>query len=659
LGRHDALAIALLVVVPLALYMPILDGPFLWDDRSLIVDELLTSGGTVSIADVFRRPFWRETAGHASYRGFYRPVTATSYVVDARLHGANPAGFHLTNVLLHACTVVAAYLLFRSLRATPVASGLAAGLFALAPRLAECVAWISGRTDILAALLGTVSLLIYPLPSRGPSARAGPRAILGALLLLASVLAKEVGFAFFAIAILDELQHAIFVSKSSQRATAVRVGGVVVGMLGYFALRTSALAEAPPGQYDYVGSRAATILEALGTYAWMVVDFVEPRTQIGFLRIRTPALVVVGVVVALGLLATAIVYSRRAWLRRRTGVVPLGPDGLLLMLAAAALFPVLHIAPLAVTVVAADRFLYTVLLALFGAAAVWSSALQRKTLVRVVAAGGLAALVASGAALTRRVSDFRSEVAFWADAARTSHPANPLPLGELANVYFRAQSNETALGLYVAFLERYPREAHTSAPYLDGVGNVANVLSRQGRYTDALQVRTWIATKRFANAADTFQTGLVHLHRGDLDNAERAFDRALAQFADYPDAIRMKELMPSLRSQQSRVLKGIATPFEAAGYLARIGARAEACRLFAELVTRDDIALEQRNDAAAYLAEFADYKAAEAALRHRQWIVPTVVARMHDRLQFETSSASLAPWVASQARPLVLERLTR
>jgi hypothetical protein len=84
-----------------------------------------------------------------------RPISALSLMIDARLWGGEPAGYRLTNLLLHA---LASWLVLRvawQASRGQIGAALAAGLiFAVHPAHAEPVLWITGRTDMLATCLG-------------------------------------------------------------------------------------------------------------------------------------------------------------------------------------------------------------------------------------------------------------------------------------------------------------------------------------------------------------------------------------------------------------------------------------------------------------------------------------------------------------------------
>ncbi len=101
------------------------------------------------------------------YGGFFRPLFILSYIVDSRLWGAHPFGYHLTNVILHGAN---SFLVFRLGRAlfSDVETGIgnkvslaAAVLFLFHPSHTEAVSWISGRADLIATLFVFLSLWAY------------------------------------------------------------------------------------------------------------------------------------------------------------------------------------------------------------------------------------------------------------------------------------------------------------------------------------------------------------------------------------------------------------------------------------------------------------------------------------------------------------------
>ncbi len=130
-------------------YSNALEGPFLWDDRRLILENPSIQAPS-SLGSVFTEPFWTQGVSRTA-RCYYRPLTTLPYIVDFHLWGANSAGFHATNLLAHLVNVLLFFLVLRKWGAGTAAAGLSAPLWGVMPRISESVAWISGRTDVLAA----------------------------------------------------------------------------------------------------------------------------------------------------------------------------------------------------------------------------------------------------------------------------------------------------------------------------------------------------------------------------------------------------------------------------------------------------------------------------------------------------------------------------
>src|SRR3989442_4886564 len=103
--------------------------------------------------------------------GHYIPVTWLSFGLDYVLWGMQPAGYHFTNLLLHAANAVLFYRVARRLLAaarpdtsrTALRAGaaVAALFFAVHPLRAESVAWATERRDVLSGLLFLTCVLLY------------------------------------------------------------------------------------------------------------------------------------------------------------------------------------------------------------------------------------------------------------------------------------------------------------------------------------------------------------------------------------------------------------------------------------------------------------------------------------------------------------------
>ncbi|MBD0373118.1 MAG: glycosyltransferase family 39 protein [Pyrinomonadaceae bacterium] len=155
------------------------------------------------------------------YGGFFRPLFILSYIIDSRVWGERPFGYHLTNTLLHALNSCLVYSLTRRLLrpqkltedAMRVISLVAGLLFLVHPSHTEAVSWISGRADLLATVFCLTSLLAFI--SYVEKRRALYLLLAGlsfALALLSKESAVSLPFILFAFA--------LYFAKVERRATA-------------------------------------------------------------------------------------------------------------------------------------------------------------------------------------------------------------------------------------------------------------------------------------------------------------------------------------------------------------------------------------------------------------------------------------------------------
>jgi hypothetical protein len=86
------------------------------------------------------------------------PLTALSYQVDYALYGPEPAGYHVTNLLLHTASAVLLFFAFARMTGAVWRSGFVAAVFAIHPSHVESVAWVSERKDVLYGLFFMLTL---------------------------------------------------------------------------------------------------------------------------------------------------------------------------------------------------------------------------------------------------------------------------------------------------------------------------------------------------------------------------------------------------------------------------------------------------------------------------------------------------------------------
>jgi len=154
---------------------------FVWDDLPVIVDNPLVKGGRGVVALLAAE----DTIPGLGSTGYYRPLTYLSFYLDHLLWGGRAAGFHATNLALHAGVAVAVYRLLIAVSGGGAVPLLATLLFALNPVTVEAACFIAGgRNTLLCALFALLALLTHRRGSTG----------LAALCVLAAAASKEAGF---------------------------------------------------------------------------------------------------------------------------------------------------------------------------------------------------------------------------------------------------------------------------------------------------------------------------------------------------------------------------------------------------------------------------------------------------------------------------------
>ena len=138
------------------LLLPLLGYGFLSDDFPLIVANPRLQSWSLFFQNLLTPFFSFPTNPQLHY---WRPTTLLSYALELRLWGGSPWGFHLTNILLHTANTLLLYLLLKRFRPEGPLPWTASLLFLLHPAHGENIAWISGRTDLLAFLFLALSLL--------------------------------------------------------------------------------------------------------------------------------------------------------------------------------------------------------------------------------------------------------------------------------------------------------------------------------------------------------------------------------------------------------------------------------------------------------------------------------------------------------------------
>jgi protein O-mannosyl-transferase len=510
------LVAVLLVAGTLAAYFPAWRGGILWDDeKHLTRVELQGVDGLVRI--------WTELGATQQYY----PVVHSAFWLQHRLWGDNTLGYHLVNILLHACS---AWLLFLILRRLGVPGALlAAGIFALHPIQAESVAWMTELKNTLSGVFFLLAALAY---LRFDRERTGRAYLAAAACFLLALLSKSVTATLPGVLlVLAWWQRGHLDWRRDIRPLVPFIGaGAAAGLLTAWVERT------------YIGAEGSafslTIIERtllagracwfyLASFAWPAsLSFIYPRWSISPSEWWQ-------YVFPLGI-AMALVT---AWVVRRRTRAPLAA----LLVFGGILFPVLgffNVYPFRFSYVA-DHFQYLACIPVITMVAAGSTTLQRRWWSATPAVGVVLAavwLAVYGGLTFRHSYDYTDAVTSYR-ATLATNPTCWLAHANLGAMLRRSAPAEALAHLTDAVrLEPTLVEAHY---------NLAATFQDLGRVDDAAaQFRETIAlapghARAFAGLGNALRTA------GQLDDAERA----------YRDAIRLSPDLAIARSGLGRVLQ--------------------------------------------------------------------------------------------------------
>lgn len=133
-----------LVALTFAVYAPVLNGGFVWDDALLIRQNPLVTGEGRWISIWFQTDF---------------PISTIAMAWLHSLWGEHAAGYHVVNVSLHALNALLVWRVLTALGAR--AAGVAAALFAVHPLAVASAAWISELKNTLALAFALLSALLF------------------------------------------------------------------------------------------------------------------------------------------------------------------------------------------------------------------------------------------------------------------------------------------------------------------------------------------------------------------------------------------------------------------------------------------------------------------------------------------------------------------
>lgn len=346
-------------------------------------------------------------------KGTYLPVRALSYAADHALFGTNPAGYHLTNVLLHTLNAMLALLVLRVLGLSALAAVAGASVFAVHAVHTEAVSWIAGRRDVLFAFFFLLAFIGY-VRFRQSGNRLAYAGAVAAFVL--SCLSKGVAVTFLPLVVaLDwcsgRLRRPGLWRYARSLLPFVFVTAAALGVHVYMGGRSGAIRSYHGGSF---GSAMHAMAGVAASYARLLLVPTHLCANHYFTPDWRPEWPYVAI--GMGLVIAGITF---AVLRPRPGF---WVWWLLLNM-----LPVLHLVPL--STLQAERYLYVPSLS---AAVLVGWAVSRVGRRSRLRAAALCAVLMGHAALTcQRNGEWRDAASLWRSCLRV-RPHNPKGIGSLA-----------------------------------------------------------------------------------------------------------------------------------------------------------------------------------------------------------------------------------
>jgi Flp pilus assembly protein TadD len=502
----ERMGLALVLGLGALAYAAVVSFELVWDDTRLVpAGPALAEGSPRAL---LLSEFRLEGEGS----GFYRPLVTVTYFLESGLFGAHPAGYHVMNVAYHLAAALALAWMARRLTGSGQAGWIAGLVFALHPIHTESVAFVSGRTDVLAALFTFVAVGAWLRP--GSDLAAGARAGVAFLLALA---AKEVAMALPLVL----AAHQAVLGRGARMAgradgvgaTARRALPVLVAAGGYLAVRQAVLGwplapGAARGAAEAgLAERVAMSVEGVGRYLLMLLAPYPPR-----LDMEVPSPTVAAGVASLLALGGLGALSAWAWPRSRL-------PAFLLAWFVLTLLPSLPVVPVARPQMA-ERFLYLPSAA-WAVLVGWGAdhLLRNPAPLRQAAAGGLAAVVLGALGLTLwRSEDWRTEERLYLRMAETSPRSWRAALG-LGYLYLnRSELPDARVQFERALVLRPDRPG--------ALMGLALVASRGGRHAEAIVLAERALGVGPVTGRLALQSGIVYGAAGRPEEAGRRFAQA-------------------------------------------------------------------------------------------------------------------------------------
>ncbi|HKT12006.1 MAG TPA: tetratricopeptide repeat protein [Terriglobia bacterium] len=520
--------VSLILLATFLVYSNTLGFRFVYDDRGQILANVQVHAWR------YAPHYFLERVWNFAYPGilgnYYRPIFLLFLLLNYKIFGPFPAGWHLVSVAAHMGVTYLVYVLARRLNSDGPTALIAALIFGLHPVHIESVAWISGATDPLLALFLLPSFLCY-LNAREQAAHR--RAwFAGSLTLYAlAMLSKETALILPIIIFTFEWLWQEASGGTGLRTVFKRTRTAIVRIVPFLLLTVVYLAVrwyvleglghtmVPLGAWTILLTWPHLLLFYVWHLAWpfgLSVFYNEPY-------VGTPGLVPFVLPLA-GLVSVAFLVFLAV--RKLARTAP--EDGRLVVFLCTWILipfiPLLDLSVLPVGEIAHDRYLY---LPSIGFCILLAMAIRRIPFrkLKILGLPALQAVAVLSLVLLFGISTPMQD-RYWANDLKlysrgvSRSPQNKLARTNLGNAMGEEGRYAEALAFYQQVLARDPG-------FWLAIYNTGYTYYRMGRLHEAEQYLKRAIAVNGVDSDEYFYLGLACLKLGDVDDAEKAVRHAL------------------------------------------------------------------------------------------------------------------------------------
>ncbi|XP_055629787.1 protein O-mannosyl-transferase Tmtc3-like [Toxorhynchites rutilus septentrionalis] len=194
---------ALIALTCVLCYHNSLNCGFVFDDISAIKENRDLRPHS-SIKNVFLNDFWGTPMHKEQSHKSYRPLCVLTFRWNFLLHGFEPAGYHLVNMVLH---LVVSLMYFRmcAMLLSEVSSFAAAMLFAVHPIHTEAVTGVVGRAETLSSVFFLAAFIFYTKATRRKRSTGWRYLSMAIIFVATAMLCKEQGITITGVCAIYEI----------------------------------------------------------------------------------------------------------------------------------------------------------------------------------------------------------------------------------------------------------------------------------------------------------------------------------------------------------------------------------------------------------------------------------------------------------------------